>query len=346
MFHSTDVMRMQRLLLTAIAASLLWAGLTLAAKPGGGGSGGTGGGAIYFNWSGVGTATMNSDGGGKTPLPAGVFGEPSRALQGGHRWFLRERDIPGETYPNGTNRVELFAIRDDGDETFTVQLTNDPDLEAFGSARWQPGDFGVSWVARRWDNLTGTVVDGGIYQAFLIYDADGNIAGLAAQPAAPLVPAIPIDNGDGTLRPDIRTHDWSPDGTQLVFDIFPGVALWIFDALVDPATGPHSTLLLQAGPNSWSNGPTWSPAGTTIAFNSAEGIDTISPNGSNHKTILKTVATSIVEDPHWSPTGTHLTYRYVNRRSWESDVYRAAADGSGRKNLTSEIDSAAPDAWR
>lgn len=96
---------------------------------GGGGSGPTG--TIYFSHLG-GTWTMNPDDSNKTPLPAGVSGEPSRFLHGGRRWFLQVRDIPGETYPGQSQwptRREIFAIRDDGNPAYTVQLTTEPDLE-------------------------------------------------------------------------------------------------------------------------------------------------------------------------------------------------------------------------
>nr|MBA3725986.1 hypothetical protein [Armatimonadota bacterium] len=65
---------------------------------------GTGGGTIYFAHYGL-TYTMNSDGSNKTPLALpDSQGNPSRVLYGGHRWFLKARQISGEFYPNGAPR--------------------------------------------------------------------------------------------------------------------------------------------------------------------------------------------------------------------------------------------------
>jgi hypothetical protein len=96
---------------------------------------------IYLDFDGL-SATMNSDGSAKSLLPIDG-GEPGRVLHGGHRWFLQVREIPDETYPSSSppafsnTRRELFAVRDDGDEQVTVQLTNQPDLEnKDGQGRW------------------------------------------------------------------------------------------------------------------------------------------------------------------------------------------------------------------
>src|SRR5687767_10522543 len=69
-------------LLIAVGIAGLAISLASAAPPGGGG---TGGGTIFY-LSGGSLNTMNSDGSSKTALPAGVFGNPSRILHGGHRW--------------------------------------------------------------------------------------------------------------------------------------------------------------------------------------------------------------------------------------------------------------------
>ena len=61
-------------------------------------------------------------------LPGGVEKEPSKATHGGRRWFLEVRNVAG-TYPDGSQRLELFAVRDDVNEDYTVQLTNSSELE-------------------------------------------------------------------------------------------------------------------------------------------------------------------------------------------------------------------------
>ena len=59
--------------------------------------------------------TMNSDGSNNRQLGFGLFGNPSMALHGGHRWFLYHKPIPDSFYPDGTQVFELFALRDDYD---------------------------------------------------------------------------------------------------------------------------------------------------------------------------------------------------------------------------------------
>jgi len=58
----------------------------------------------------------------------------SHALHGEHRWCLLPLHIGQDTYPHGSPRMELVALRDDaedpaGCEGFTVQLTDDPALQ-------------------------------------------------------------------------------------------------------------------------------------------------------------------------------------------------------------------------
>lgn len=311
----------------------------LGQRPGGGGGGGdTGGGTIYFNSSDLagtgGFAMMNSDGSGKTLLPLRA-GEPSRLLHAGHRWFLRLQGIAGETYPDGVERYEIFAYRDDG---VSVQLTDDPDLEPAVTVRWQPGDDAMSWTGQRWDSLTGQVVEAGLYEALLVYDEFGDLAGIVPESVGLLLP-----------EPDIGTHDWSPDGSRIVYDLLSTNELRIADLL----TG--EVYLLYAGPAAQA---VWPPDGSTIAFHEAKflgDILTIKPDGTGLKTILRShggKAISVLH-PHWSPTGSHLVYlHYDHGQGFEnaSDVYRARADGSGKTNLTPESDGegvhAFPVGWR
>jgi Tol biopolymer transport system component len=329
----------------AIALAALSQALLLAAKPGGGGGGGsdsTGGGTIYFSYP-SGTemqvAMMNADGTGKSDL-ATSGGEPSRLLHGGHRWFLRMEFIVGEFYPNGDTRAELFAERDDG--AVRVQLTTDPELESQGGPNWEPGDLAVSWIARRWDFETGEVVDAGIYEAVLVFDANGNLSGLLEQPLSPLISSDLIIDDRGYLAPDTRGgHDWSPDGTMIVSDRESGHELWLTDVL----TG-QSWLLVEAN---WATLPVWSPDGTTIAFMDAfRGIGTIRADGSNLKNIAKGGPTYSYAWPVWSPTGSHLTF--TRHDSWAGgegmSVYRSTADGRFKTNLTPELDRATAIGWR
>lgn len=334
----------------ALTSWALWTGQSLAAKPP---SGGTGGGTIYFFHQ-NGLSAMNSDGSGKAALAAGVFGEPSRALHGGHRWFLRLQTIAGETYPDGSQRFELFAVRDDAG--LTVQLTDQPDLESFGSAagfvRWGINDAEVSWIAGRW--VSGTLTTGGIYAAAVLFDGSGNVAGLAAQPVDPFVPAQIVNDQNEGLRPDIRSHDWSPDGTKVLFDSMvadDGSPRRLF--IANASTG-QTTILATSTSAAW---PVWSPDNTKIAYQKwvfGGGIFTINVDGTNERTIVSRTPKASFLVPKWSPAGSHLIYDSFDYDAalgnGREDIYRAKADGSQKTNLTRDLDTAASGArsvsWR
>lgn len=59
------------------------------------------------------------------------------------------------------------------------------------------------------------------------------------------------------LGPDIGSHDWSPDGTRIVFDLRSTNELWIADLLT------VQVYLLYGGS---AYRAVWSPDGTKIAF--------------------------------------------------------------------------------
>ena len=203
------------LLIIPAAASLLVIGVTASGAPP---PQNTGGGTIYYigpcdGAQQGGTAvmrTMNSDGSNNRQLGFGLFGNPSTALHGGYRWFLYHQPIPDSYYLDGTQRFELFALRSDYDyqnnnnSTTRVQLTNDIDLQAQPwSTAWVSGDQTISIRARRWSG--GVVVEGGIYTASPVFDANGNITGLAAQPTTPAIPFPLVETAPGDFWPDRKS---------------------------------------------------------------------------------------------------------------------------------------------
>jgi hypothetical protein len=294
---------------------------------------------------------MNADGSGKTALPAGVKGYPSHLLHGGKRWFLQTGNIGLETYPNGSQRRELFAIPEDG--SAAVQLTNDPGLQLLHYGwKWAPGEAVAGAViggfARRW-NADGSVsVDAasvGLHAAELQFDAFG----VPMMPATP--PGFLVSAGvayeSGIPWPDILLGwDFSPDLSQVVADRDSVREIRI----ITVATGQSRTLY---GGNAMD--PAWSPNGARIAFwlstpNLIYGaIGTISPDGSGYKTNVKALAGTSLYSPFWSPDSAGLLYTKDTSGGWNFiyDVYGVGAGGGSQVNLTSDLSSSASAvAWR
>jgi WD40-like Beta Propeller Repeat len=315
-----------------------------AAKPVGGGGSSVPAGTIYFGSTGH-LNSMNADGSGKTALPDGVWGEPSQLLHGGKRWFLRSLAIPGEFYPNGTQRLETFALPDDGGAP--IQLTDDPTLQQLFGTRWAPAETAdgalTAGFARRW-NADGTIdpESVGLYIAWLVFDVDGVPMGLDAPPAF----LISFDEGGGAYD-GAQDWDFSPDCAELVVahDNPPGLRI------ITVATGESRTV--YSG-NTFS--PAWSPDGTRIAFNLYSShllygaIATIAPDGSGYKTVVKGTYTKTnwyVYLAAWSPDSAFLLYTRQNGFSYIDDVYRIGATGGSPVNLTADLtDSASAAAWR
>jgi hypothetical protein len=271
--------------------------------------------------------------------------EPSRDLHNGHRWFLQFDIIEGQAYPDGLPRLELFAVREDGQ---SIQLTDDASLATWynSSVAWSPGDESVSWSALRWEG--GVPVEAGIYGADVVYDAAGDVVGLA-QERYLLLEGDVLSFGDpGQIHyvADIYGHDWSPDGSEFVFHDAEAEALFIADLLT------QQTMLLLSD-HGWD--PRWSPAGNKIIYNAGKTIRTINIDGTGLTTVAETKKRfTYLRAPHWSPTGSHIVYMFRNGGSsgpaapkgWV-DVYRATADGGKDKNLTTDTDAwVSPVGWR
>jgi hypothetical protein len=319
--------------LVCAITGLIGGRLSLAGKPGGGGS--TGGGTIYFT-SNFTQSSMNSDGTGKTELPVGVFGDPSRVLHGGHRWFLQSRRSPDETYPDGLARWEAFAVRDDGNESITVQLTNDPELDFTGAVCWAPGEtsgFGmIAGLARRFIfDGTSWVVDPssiGLYATTVLFDANGNVMGTDGPPQFLVSLGIaPFDYADAYNQ----DFSWSPDLAKIVFSNHDRSELRVLRV----TTGQFQTIASSASPFH----ARWSPGGNSIVFGNGYGsIETILPNGTGRKELIRWGASYGYWNPEWSPTGSYLVYeRQPHGDPYEADVFRMTSAGGGKTNMTADL---------
>jgi hypothetical protein len=326
-----------RLLLLGLA--VLVATPSQAAKPGGATPTGT----IYYigPWPDAthgGTAvmtTMNPDGSNKTALGLGLFGVPSEALHGGHRWFVYVGVVTDQYYPNGSKRMEIVALRDDyqyaenNNSSTKVKLTDDITLEGW-APDWIPGDAQISFIGRRWSSAEpdATIVEGGIYTASLAFDAEGNITGLAAQPLAPAIPLplleSPAGGGQPGLAPDVLFYSWAPTGDMVAYSNRADSELLVADLL-----GGRTRIFAGNA-----HMPKWSPLGDKIAFTRG-GIWTIKINGTGAKEVVRSTSTWYFNHAHWSPDGKYLVFGGQNRLENNQDLFRATATGGDLVQLTS-----------
>ena len=280
---------------------------------GGGGPGQNGGGLIYFNYDND-LYTMNDDGSGMAvvagfPSEFSPRGEPSRQLHAGKRWFPE--------WP--------FAVSDAGN-VVSLEIDQKFQPNGFPRPRWRVGDGSLSWIGRHLDG-SGAVDEGGIYTTELVFDTLGNVTGAGA---TELLVSLPlVDLGGGSMGPDIASHDWSPDGTQLVYDtldrqlMIADLSLETFDEIV--TDGPmHS--------------PQWSPAGDKLMVGyqtrgrSAVGVMNL--DGSGMKLVEASGPSWSTVVGVWSPTGSHLVYLHADRFWEDSYIARAKSNGSEKSRLT------------
>jgi hypothetical protein len=273
--------------------------------------------------------TMNPDGSNRTVLGLGLFGVPSRALHEGHRWFVATLGIADQYYPDGERRRELFAFRDDynvnsNDTPETrVQLTDDITLEPW-SGDWVPGDGEISFIGKRWSSAEpgAVAVEGGLYVASLVFDADGSIVGLDSQPATPAISVPLVEFQPGDWQPDFLAYSWAPDGIQVTYTSYDG------DLGVANLLDEHTLILAGAA-----HAPQWSPDGSLIAFTGG-GICTIKPNGKVFKRVVPDTSAWFPSRAFWSPTGGHFVFAGEERGTGNSDIFLVPATGGTWVNLT------------
>jgi hypothetical protein len=317
------------LTLASLALGAAFVSSSLAGKPGGGGGGGTPAGRIYYTQDGV-AWSMQADGTDKqlTPYEEGPRTEfLSYRLHGGHRWYLEVRwsaEAPWEH--------SLFAVRDDGDPGSSVLLLNATDvgdnLLWLDTIRWGQDDSFISFTAL----ATVTLPDGScgydpagfhtLYAAEVVFDASGRPA-LTMSPTAVLA-------GETAGERDIAWYDWSPDGSQVAYDLWspPGSGHYALK-IADRLTGQIRLLAAE------SVEPAWSPYGSRIAFRdlSEGGICTIRPDGSGELRL-----TNSGFAPVWSPDGKHIAYTSsASPKNVAYDVFRVSASGGSAVNLTRDI---------
>jgi hypothetical protein len=247
---------------------------------------------------------------------------------GGQRWFVQI----------GWPEDHLLLLSDSGD---AVPVYVPDGLEVIGTPRWGIADALISFEGVVWDvdpesPTFGDPLEGGLYAVWLTADVGGDLTG-ADGPAELLfdMPLIADANENNRIRPDMRDHDWGPDGTQFVFDVVTTEELLIGDLV----TGTDG-LLFDAG-DGWVSAPKWSPAGNAIMFNyrpwgAYPEVALIDNAGANLKTLVRGAPRWTWSAGAWSPTGSHLVVKYRDHFGQDNHFLRMTADGSGKTRITAK----------
>ena len=127
---------------------------------------------------------------------------------------------------------------------------------------------------------------------------------------------------------------WSPDGRHFVFSCQNSDGAILVGEL-GRGTG-YAAPLTDDGDNA-----AWSPDGSTIAFDRADGIWLMNADGSNQRKLLDVPGTYVYHRPDWSPDGRQIAFAADSEpppndccRHGNLDVYVVNADGTGLKRLT------------
>ena len=323
--------------LLVIGTILTAAAVVVAKKPENPGGGGGGGGpeptgTIFFKYS-DGTDysvwSMNADGSSKTKqkvIGTGVQ-SLSRLKHGDHYWYIGYAAVDG-TYPDGFQRYELFAVRDDS--SVPVQLTDDATLSISNEwvePVWGPEDGSISWVAKRFSG--DTITEAGIYTASTTFDGNGELTSIGTISLL-WECGLRYNSGYDMYHPTINYFKWSPDGDKLVVQY--ENHLYIADLSANTET------FLTNGYK-----PEWSPDGSKILYEDLFGIYTINIDGSGVQTILEVSNSQgwqhSPRDIIWSSDGNFISYtlQVTTLNNWimyKGYIYIVGADGSGNKCLT------------
>jgi Tol biopolymer transport system component len=294
-------------------------------------------GFLYFEAAG-GVYHMNPGGTERVPLPQIIRGEPSLGAHGQFRWFLDRRELKEANSTNAPLRVELFAVRDDGQAV--EQLTDDPD--------WIASDW------RRWavDAANGAV-DGRISWTVLARPTEGTPERYQIRTATVRF----VDGGkrmELSSRPEIllealvTAQDCSPDGQFLVYTEASTVGDRRENTLRIRHLSSGKTQVLAEG-----QGPRWSPDGSRVAYTHSRGVWIIRPDGTDPVEIIvdpnprgRVIRYESFRRPIWSPDSGYLVCDHTKSGTLRLDMFLLAADGSEQRVLAPDLENARALAWR
>jgi len=234
--------------------------------------------------------------------------------------------LPGEpwiTYGWVSDTANVVGLmRADGSDAHEI-LSDVPGLHY--RAVWSPDGQTLAFVVRDDESP-----EGSIWTA----NADGSGAAVLSR--------------GGTDCPVGLFHPaWSPTGTQLAVICYPGGPKESI-GVMDLATKSVRVLATYEFPDHLDNDPTWSPDGTTLAFDvqhwgptneflDGSYIATVPVSGGEVRQL--TTSDTLMSSPDWSPDGQLLvvnSYDLHNIRATDqpSNIYTLNPDGTGLRQLT------------
>ena len=172
----------------------------------------------------------------------------------------------------------------------------------------------------------------GIYAATVVFDAAGDVIGLAATPAPLISVGVVAGSDPSEWLPDAYdSHfDFSPDLSEIVYSNYDRSALLAHDVITDDVR------TLTTGDYPYD--AKWSPAGNLIVFGTGyASIETIAPDGTGRKEVIREGVSYGYYYPDISPTGSHILYMRLPHGSTESDLFRATSSGATKVNLTTGL---------
>ena len=271
--------------------------------------------------------------------------------------------------PGPSDRILFVIDTDSCDDCHLTSINPDgsdpleyPDLSI---GHWSPDGTRIAAIVIREDGRIGTNLvdaDGSNVTPIDIASPTLNVACFAWAPDGGTLLCEGWDDVDPELIPglfsvDVATSevtrvtsnalgghdipvDYSPDGTQILFAREDAgrrqrpMAFFVAD--------PDGTGATRITPWSSDASGSWSPDGSRIVFTQKGGLRTITPDGTQPRTIPVDFGEgdAFAYGPGWSPDGGRIVFSLFLERTEQVDLFTVAADGTDLVQLT---DSPEPD---